>query len=159
MFSALEESYIKSLINTYKKEGYSYYVVHTVNETDNEYDFYIYFSKDEIVFSDSYTFELSDNSLMLKVDSSSRNDNSYNSSTGHRDLVFYESGTISVNIAEFIYTNANYNHSLIVHSLNPDIMNSGLDSYNNNLISLSLLFICSSIFMFMFVKSLLRLRR
>lgn len=159
MFSTLEENYIKSLINTYKKEGYSYYVVHTVTETDNEYDFYIYFSQDEIIFTNSYTFELSDNSLMLKVDSSSRNDNSYNPSIGHRDLVFYESGTINVNVAEFIYSNAGYNYSLIVHSLNPDIMNSGLDSYNNNLISLSLLCICSSIFLFMFVRSLLRLRR
>ena len=78
MFSVLEESYIKSLINTYKKYGYNYYVVHTVTESDNEYDFYIYFSKDDIVFSNSYAFTLSDNSLMVKVDSSSRNNSPYN---------------------------------------------------------------------------------
>lgn len=159
MFSALEESYIKSLINTYKKHGYSHYVVHTVTENDNIYDFYIYFSRDEITFSNSYTFELSDNSLMLKIDSSSRNDNNYNPSTGHRDIVFYKRGIVNVNIAEFIYTDCNFTYSLIDDCLNPDIMYSGVDSYNINLISLSLLFICTSIFLFMFIKSILRLRR
>lgn len=159
MFTALENEYLKGLLNVYKEQGYKYYVAHTVTETDNYYDMYVYLSKDKITSSSPNRFNLSDNSIVIYIDSSSRNDNSYNSSTHSRDTLFVYSGNLNVNLAEFIYTNAEVSYSLIDNSLNPDILLSGVNSYDNKLFSYGLMFIVVSIFLYMFIKSILRLRR
>lgn len=159
MFSTSEVEYLKSLLNVYCNLGYKNYVAHTVTETDNEYDFCVYLSKDKITSSDSNTFNLSDNSIVVYVDSTSRNDNSYNPSTGSRDTVFHYHGDLDVNLAEFIYTNAEVSYTEIDYPVNPDILLSGVDSYKSLMLSASLLFVLVNVFLFMFIKSLLRLRR
>lgn len=159
MFTAVESEYLKGLLNVYCELGYKYYVAHTVTESDNYYDMYVYLSKDEITSSSPNRFNLSDNSVVIRIDSSSRNDNSYNSSTHSRDTLFVHSGELTVNLAEFIYTNADVTYSLIDNSLNPDVLMSGVNSYDNKLFSYSLMFMVVSIFLYMFIKSILRLRR
>lgn len=159
MFTAVESDYLKGLLNVYREQGYKYYVAHTVTESDNVYDMYVYLSKDEIISTSPSDFELSDNSIVIRIDSSSRNDNSYNSSTHSRDTLFHYHGDLSVNLAEFIYTNSNVSYSLIDKSLNPDILISGVNNYDNKLFSYGLMFIVISIFLYIFIKSVLRIRR
>lgn len=159
MFTSVELDYLKGLINTYAKQGYKYYVAHTITEINNDYDFCVYFSKEEITASNSNNFVIPSNSYVVYVDSSSRNDNSYNPSTGSRDTVSLYEGDLRVNVAEFIYTNASLGYNVIDYPINPDLNYAGTTSLDTHLVNYSLLFICSSIFIYMFIKSILRIRR
>lgn len=159
MFSAVESEYLRGLLNVYKEQGYKYYLAHTITESDNDYDFCVYLSQDKITSSAPNKFNLSDNSIVIYVDSSSRNDNSYNPSTGSRDLLLVARGVIDVNVAEFIYTNSEVSYNLIDNAINPDILISGVNSYDNKLFSYGLMFVVISIFLYMFIKSILRIRK
>ena len=159
MFSAVESEYLRGLLNVYKEQGYKYYLAHTITESNNDYDFCVYLSQDKITSSSPNKFNLSDNSIVIYVDSSSRNDNSYNPSTGSRDLLLVARGAVDVNVAEFIYTNSEVSYNLIDNAINPDILSSGVNSYDNKLFSYGLMFVVISIFLYMFIKSILRIRK
>ncbi len=156
MFSQQEIDYVLSLINTYRRLGYNYYVCHTITENDNIYDICIYFSKKEIKATSSTTFDLI-NAIQINIDSSSRN---YNSSIHSRDTLVSSDLTkiININSAEFIYTNATVSNSAIT-LVNPDLRLNAASNYDNTLLLASNLFMCSVIFLYLFFKSILRLRR
>ena len=120
MFSSLEVDYILSLINTYQRLGYKYYMCHTITE----------------------------------------NDNSYNSSTHHRDYVSNSNLTkiVSVHQAEFIYTNAVVETSSNT-VVNPDLLLNQASNYNDFLLISAGVLLCGTIFLYMFFKSILRLKR
>ena len=48
MLSDVELDYVLSLINTYFKLGYKYYLVNTITDNDVIYDIDVYISKEEI---------------------------------------------------------------------------------------------------------------
>ena len=48
---------------------------------------------------------------------------------------------------------------VIDNSINPDILMSGVNNYDNKLFSYGLMFVVVSIFLYTFIKSILRLRR
>lgn len=158
MFSSVEVDYLKGLLNVYAEQGYKYYIAHTITQSNNNNDFVVYLSKDKITSHSSSSFYLSDNSIVIYVDSSSRNDNGYNSSLHSRDTLDSYSGLVRVDIAEFIYTNAKVEYSSTQDIINPDILLSGVDSYNNNLLNYTVLFFIVSIFLYLVVKTFLRLR-
>lgn len=159
MFSQQEIDYILSLINTYRRLGYQYYMCHTVTEDNNVYDICIYFSQKEIKAVTSTTFDLS-NAIQINIDSSSRNDNSYNGSTHSRDTLVSSNLTkiINVNAAEFIYTNATVSNSAIT-LVNSDLTLNNASNYQDTLLLATNLFMCSVIFLYLFFKSILRLKR
>lgn len=148
MLTQIEHDYCKSLVDTYYSKGYKYYLIHTITDTNNNYDVCIYFSKTEISgLNDNYFFI--DHGLRIYLDSSSKN---YNYS-GSRDTVDSFSGNVTIDVAEFIYTNAKteYNYSLI--PVNPDIM---VDySYNN--INFCLVFLLVIFFLYFFIRDLFRI--
>ena len=105
MLSSLESEYLKGLISTYKLKGYGYYLAHTVTENNNDYDVCVYFSKSKIKAIDQNIFSI-ENGLKIYIDSSSR---SYNTSYNTPRVVLADNNfnaTISVNVAEFVYTNS-----------------------------------------------------
>lgn len=156
MFSAVEESYLKGLIESYRNQGYRYYLAHTVTETNNNYDMYVYFSKKEIKAITSTMFDMT-NAVCLRVDSSSRNDNSYNGSTHSRIDIFNSSysNVLSVNQAEFIYTNAEISYTSSNIVVQPDIEYSVIGSTTD----FAILFVLIISFLFTFVLTILRLKR
>lgn len=158
MFTDVELNYIKSIVNTYKKHGYKYYLCHTVTERYNDYDATIYLSKEPIKASTENTFVLN-NALVINIDSSSRNDTN-DTSISYRTLLHNSnySGSISVNIAEFIYTNAECIYELTSFVKQPDIMNSGVTNPDNMIINYSSVFLVLSIFLYLFIKSVLRIK-
>lgn len=159
MFTQVESDYIKSLINVYREQGYKYYLAHTVTERNNEYDIRLYISKEEIKATTDDIFDIQ-NAIVINIDSSSRNDN--NSSSIHaRDTIYNSnySSVVTINKAEFIYTNAIVDYSSTMFCINPDIMNSGVTSYTGNVISYTLLIILFVIFLYTFVRDLLRFGR
>ena len=116
MLSSVELEYVKALINTYYAKGYKNYLCHTITDNNNDYDFVIYFSKFEIsAISDNY-FEIQ-SAVKLSVDSSVKSQYNNNSN----DNVEKFSGFLSVDTAEFIYTNAVSTSDLTVMCLNPDL--------------------------------------
>ncbi len=157
MFSQVEIDYIKSLVNVYKCRGYMYYLAHTVTERNNEYDICIYLSKEEIVASTDEIFKVN-NGLVVYVDSSSRNDN--NSSSIHsRDVLSNSnfSGTVRINTAEFIYTNSVCNYTETMFCINPDILQSGVTSYDSNLQSHVIIVLLTVILLYHFIHDILRI--
>lgn len=159
MFSEVETNYILSLINTYQCNGYHYYLCHTITENNNNYDICIYFSEKEIQAISSNMFDLT-NAICIKIDSSSRNDNSYNPSTHSREYVENSNLTdvIEVNRAEFVYTNAVFNTSASTF-VNPDLLLNASTSYSSYLLSSATIFLLGSIFLYMFFKSILRIKK
>ena len=65
---------------------------------------------------------------------------------------------ININSAEFIYTNAIVSNSAIT-LVNPDLTFNNASNYSDTLLSATNLFMCSVIFLYLFFKSVLRLRR
>lgn len=159
MFNQQEIDYILSLINTYRRQGYKYYVCHTITEDNNNSDIRVYFSKKEIKAVTSTTFDISEG-IEIEIDSSSRNDNSYNSSIHSRNIIVSSNLTKIVNVhqAEFIYTNAVVSSSSVT-IINPDLRLNSASNYDNTLLLASVLFMCCSIFLYLFFKSIFRLRR
>lgn len=159
MFSAQEESYIKSLIGSYYTKGYKNYLVHTVTETDNNYDMYIYFSENDITAFTPTTFDLTE-SIFIKIDSSSRNDNSYNTSVHSRSIVENSSytGILEVNQAEFIYTNALCDYSTSTSVVHPDVL-MGDYSVTSGITNELILVVLLITFLYTFVCNILRMRK
>lgn len=146
MLSQVELEYIKALINTYYAKGYKYYMCHTISDnSNNDYDMCIYFSKDKIeALNDNY-FSV-EKGIRIYIDSSSKSTYNYNAS----DTVSSFNNNVTVDEAEFIYTNAISIYSYNTICLNPDVT---VDySENNNLNTISIL-ICV-IFCYLIIRDL-----
>lgn len=160
MLTAVESEYIRGLISVYQSKGYKYYMCHTVTENNNNYDACIYFSKQEIKAIDNNIFSIN-NGIKIYLDSSSR---SYNYQTGYNDsprtLISNNNfnGTVNVNVAEFVYTNAVSDYLESVYIINPDITKSGVSSYTNDNFSLILLILIVSILLFNFIRVIFRIK-
>lgn len=158
MFSSVEVDYLKGLVNSYEKKGYKYYIAHTVTENNNNYDFVVYLSQDKIESHSSSSFYLTDNSIVIYIDSSQRNDNSYSPSIHTRDVLQQYKGLVRVDVAEFIYTNATVLYSLIEEPLNPDILLSSSDSYSSITLSYTTIICVCFCFLYSVIKTFLRIR-
>ena len=141
MLTSQEQQYFKSLIDTYKSKGYDYYLLYTKNDydsyRDDGFDFVIYFSKENIFANTSNNFTVYDG-IKIEIDTSLRSDN-YNT-----DSIFSETsfdGTVSVNQAEHIYTNAKLLYYTNETFINPDLTLGESVNYNYVIQNQSFLFI------------------
>ena len=152
MLSVQELEYVKSLINTYKKQGYNYYLLTTNSNNDVSADIYLFLSKEEIKALDDVTFSIV-NGIKINIDYSYRyNENPY-------ILTMFDTVENNVYIIdkhEYIYSNCSYNYKATTSVIYPDILLSGSDSYYSSYV---LSFLLISIFLYMFIKSILRIRR
>lgn len=148
MFTAVELDYLVALLNTYKKQGYEYYMAHTVSD-GSEYDFCVYISKNEIkALNDNYFDCSQKDTLKILVDSSPKS--SYNA--GSRNNISSFRGNVTVDTTEFIYSNAIHEYSSTI-VVNPDIM---ID-YRVSHVDIINLFIIVIIFGFLLVSKLLNI--
>lgn len=159
MLTQIEIDYILSLINTYQKLGYKYYLCNTITDNDILYDMDIYFSRKEIKAVTSTTFDLID-ALQIKIDSSNRNNSGYNQSLHSRDNLVNKSltGIVTIDEAEFIYTNATISTegSTLV---NPDLLLNSADSNNHSLLLGANVLLTGMIFLYIFFAHILRLKK
>lgn len=118
MLSNSESDYIKSLILTYKSQGYDYYLCSTISD-NSDYDIVIYFSKEKIIALTTDRFEVKEG-IRLYIDSSSKSTYNTNDSVVSGSY----SGIITVDIAEFSYTNAKLSedYSIFTQAISPDIL-------------------------------------
>lgn len=141
MLTIEEAQYFKSLIDTYKSKGYDYYLLHTKNDydsyRDDGFDFIIYFSKDNIFANSASNFTVYEG-IKIGIDTNLRSEN-YNT-----DSIFsienFE-GTVTINQAEHVYTNAKllyYDNETLI---NPDLNLGDSINYNYTIQNQSFLFI------------------
>lgn len=147
MLSQVELEYVKALINTYRNKGYKYYMCHTISDNNNnDYDICIYFSKEKIeALNDNY-FSV-EKGIRIYIDSSSKS----NYNTNASDTVSSFSNNVTVDLAEFIYTNAESEYSYSAICLNPDLL---VDYKQNHLSVITLILMCI-IFCYIFIKDLI----
>lgn len=153
MLSVQELEYVKSLINTYMKQDYKYYLCCTNSDNNIDTDIYLLLSKEEIQALNDTTFRIK-NGIKINIDTSYSYNMKYNVLSLENSI---PGGIFIVDKYEYIYTNGSYSaESSIIY---PDILYSASDSYNSLTFYGITLFMLVSIFIYMFVKSILRLRR
>lgn len=159
MFSVAQQEYIKSIIPTYAKEGYRYYLVFTnsVGSSSGSYysepDIYFYFSKKEITGETAYRFTFKGDVLVVSVRSYGYS--SYNGSNNTSRVIVSKSSSksLNINVYEHVYTNAKFE----TVALQPDynLISGGETNVRLEAITFILLFIV----IFSSLSQLLRLRR
>ena len=155
MLSEQQLNYAKSIINTYQKQGYKYYLCISNSDRNINVDFYIYFSKDEIKAIDQTSFTIK-NGICISVRTNYR----YNERPDVLSLQTSIPGNLFVVYKyEYVYTNAIYSDSISNVIYYPDLLLSGTDSYNNLHFTNLTIFMVIAIFLYMFIKSILRIRR
>lgn len=152
MLSVQEEDYVRSIINTYKKQGYDYYLCYTNSDSNVSIDIYLYFSKEEIKALDNNIFSIK-NGINVNIDTSYRYNDKPNVLTMFKDI---ENNTIVIDKTEYVYSNCSYNYNAATDVIYPDILLSQGDSFNSMYL---VNFLLISIFLYLFVKSILRIRR
>lgn len=159
MFSTSQQEYIKSIIPTYAKEGYRYYIVfsNSVGSNSGSYyaepDLYFYFSKKEITSETAYRYTFEGDVLVVAV--RSYNYSSYNGANNTARVSVSErtSKTLSIDVYEHVYTNAKFE----TVALQPDynLISGGETNVRLEAITFILLFIV----IFSALSRLLRFRR
>lgn len=156
MLSENEYDYLLGLINVYKKQGYNYYLCSTISNRDIDYDFIVNFSKNEIKDLDSLEFLLED-AVVIQINSNSYNTD-YNKIPVKNIVNVSYSGSVKFTEYDYIYTNAVYNTSSS-YFINPDVSISSSSNYELLRLSYVNCLLLGIIFIYIFVKSLLRLKR
>lgn len=156
MLSVQELEYIRSLISVYSKEGYKYYVCVTQSDTNIDTDIYLYLSKNKIKALNNKTFS-SDSMIRIDIDTSY---NRYNDKPTILNLVNNVPGNLFViDTYEYVYTNCEFDYATTEQNYYPDLLLSNSDSYESLGNMYLSTFLLVSIFLYLFIKSILRIRR
>lgn len=119
MLSSQEQEYIKSLIDTYFKNGYKYYLLvsRRTQYNSDDYEYFLYCSRTDISGMGSNMFYVG-NGILVKIDTSVKNTNS-----NYDDNLVTESfsGVVHTDVAEFVYSNCTIDYDISTESLNPDL--------------------------------------
>lgn len=114
MLTATEKEYCQELLAVARREGYQYYLVHTITESGENSDFCVYLSDNPIVCNTPYSFYVPAG-RRITVDSSQ----SYNSYSGDRIAgESYSGGTVTLNGWEFAYSNGTLEGGTLLPDLN-----------------------------------------
>lgn len=121
MFSTNQIEYVRTLLPTYAKQGYKYYIAYTNNDNSNYYstnpDLYVIFSKDEIRATDGYNYELNpETSVIISIRTGNYSSSSSADNSERVVVNQYVNETLFIDEWEHIYTNAEFTG----HTLQPD---------------------------------------
>lgn len=108
MFSTTQLDVMRPLISDMRDQGYLYYVAHQnqLSGVTNDYDVIIYFSKDEIVATDMYTYTVPKDSFKYSL----RTGNASSNYTSQRISISKVNNQTAISIAAYqhISTNATF---------------------------------------------------
>lgn len=125
LFSTAQQAYCDSLIPSMRERGFTHYVAYTNTYTDSynryEPDLYLIFSKEKITANSLYSYIVPEGSLMYIVRTGNYSTSSSAVNTARVTSQSF-SGTLSVDVFEHIYSNADYSGSTI----QPDILAQGV---------------------------------
>lgn len=123
LFNDAQQSYIEYLVPTMRKEGYTYYVAYSNTDTSSGYygsrepDLYIVFSTSEITASTAYRYSVPSGSVRYICRTNNYSSSNYAVNT-ERVTSDSFSGTLSIDVYEHVYSNANYTSGTV----QPDIL-------------------------------------
>ena len=123
MFSTVQKDVLSSLIPVMRKQGYNYYIAYTNTNTDGSWnssavvDLYVVFSSEEITANDMYTYLVPSGAVRYAIRTANYSTSSSAVNTDRYVTSDY-SGTLTVDVYEHIYTNAEFSTS----SVQPDIL-------------------------------------
>lgn len=98
------------------------------------------------------------NGLKIYIDSSSR---SYNTSYNTPRILIADNNfnsSFNINVAEFVYTNAVLSYSEETTALNPDILKTGVTSYDSDCFGIIVVVLICSFMLFNFLRVILRMK-
>ncbi len=152
MLSTTEMEYVRSIVLAYQKQGYKYYLCHTItnNYSSDEYDICIYFSQEKIEAYNSNRFNIP-TGIMINIDSTAKNNNN----TDDNQIVYTFGGEVTVDKAEFVYTNSELNevYDITEAVINPDI----LEDTNYSRINYLLVIFLVIFFVYIFIRDILNI--
>lgn len=156
MFSTNQIEIVETLVPTMMSKGYSHYVAYTntntSNWTNNEPDLYFIFSNEEITANSAYSFNIPSGSVRCVVRSG--NYSSSNSAVNTQRIVSeeYTTTTLTVDVYEHIYTNAEFQGVTI----QPDILQEGRV---NTLYDQGNMFILAALLIFLVIAKMWTFRK
>ena len=114
MFNTAQQEYIKTLLPTFAKEGYKYYVAYSDSlYSNNSYssyrpDLYVLFSKKAISATDAYSYDIQEPAILVSV--RTYNYSSYNgaNNASRVTVVNFTQSTLNIEPYEHVYTNAEF---------------------------------------------------
>lgn len=141
-----------------RNQGYKYYVAYTHTNTDNSWntstepDLYIVFSKEKITAQSGYKYTIPQNSTryICRSGNYSSSNNSVNTDRIKKENF---SGTLSINLYEHIYSNAEYGESLVM----PDIL--GGEQYAESVYTQATNFILGAFLFFVVIWEMWKIRK
>lgn len=147
MFSTTQLDTLEGLVPALRAEGYLYYVAVTDNyrSESSDPDLIVYFSKEEIVSSDTLHFHIPSGSLKYSIRTS--NASTYNQNPRFTFSTLELSELVDVDELEFVSTNATYAESAYIQ---PDYIAGEVGSYEMQ--GALLLVVCVFMFFMFFVK-------
>lgn len=114
MFSTAQQEYIKTLLPTFAKEGYKYYVAYSDSlYSSNNYssyrpDLYIIFSKKSISASDAYSYDIQEPAVIVSIRSYNYSSYSSVNNSARVTVTNYTQSRFTIEPYEHIYTNAEF---------------------------------------------------
>lgn len=118
MLSSQEQEYIKSLIDTYFKNGYKYYLLvsRRTSYSSDDFEYFLYLSPKSISGMGSNMFHVMDGCL-VKIDTSAKSNGNYDDNLVTEGF----SGVVHTDVSEFVYSNCTVEYDVATESLNPDL--------------------------------------
>lgn len=119
MFSTNQIEVLSALIPTMKDKGFDYYVAYTYTSTSSGWgtqtqpDLYVVFSQDKIEASSGYIYTIPEGSVIYTIRTPNYSTSDYGINT-ERFISSEYSGTLTVDVYEHIYTNAEFGEAAVV---------------------------------------------
>lgn len=150
MLSTQEEIYIKGLNESYINNNYKYYLCYTNNPNtsynQSYYDIYCIYSKNEIT-NNNNKYQIQNGSIKCDIDT--KNTTSIIKQNTKNCESF--NGEISIDTKEFIYSNVGNNSDIMSEYIIQKKMNNDITLY-----SISILFMIILIFLYKYIKAIIR---
>lgn len=142
MWSAANQEYVAALIETYHKE-YPYYMAHTVSDSLSNVSIMVYLSNEPIISGTAYSYTVPAESICISIISAGYSSYGTSNASPRMSLAAF-SGSVSVPVYEFIYTNADYAEAQQL--VQPDIRNLKGGSQNDSFQALGICCCCCLLF-------------
>lgn len=156
MFSTNQIEIVETLVPTMLSKGYSHYVAYTNTNSNSYYntepDIYIIFSSEEITASSAYSYNIPSGSVRCVIRSGNYSSSTSAVNTQRIVTEEYTSITLTVDVYEHIYTNAEFEGITI----QPDILQEGRV---NTLYDQGSMFILAALLIFLVIAKMWTFRK
>ena len=143
MFSTAQLDIMRSLVSQMRDRGYSHYIAvqNVASPISYDYDFFIYFSDEEIISLSQYLYTLPANTVKYSIRSGNAN---INHQDNRIDITHLSSETsLSVDRYQYVSTNAKFSTAYIVPDYTyTEVKNCETSALSSFMLVCGVLFVC-----------------